>query len=121
MAKALVIKMQSYKEYKSGLLTKKECVEGRTLFRDDTLADIRHNRALDRALDELFGEVQEHNQRIGKVRDWSKAPHHKHCCCDKCAPTREDLHRKVKDFNKEVERRYQLDTESLAPSDCEPE
>ena len=69
-------------------------------------------------------------------KDWSKEPHHKHCCCNKCAPTREDLHRKVKAFNIEKGRpehmglhiEYQDETyqreytesENLAPSDCEP-
>ena len=39
--------------------------------------------------------------------DWSKAPHHPQCCCDKCAPTMEEVHRRVEEF------------ENLAPSDCE--
>jgi hypothetical protein len=41
-------------------------------------------------------------------KDWSKEPHHPQCCCDKCAPTMEEVNRRVEEF------------ENLAPSDCEP-
>jgi len=32
--------------------------------------------------------------------DWSKVPHHPQCCCDKCAPTMEEVHRRVKEFER---------------------
>lgn len=117
----LCIKIQSYKDYKDGLITKEELLDGCTFLAEHkSIADLEFDRELDRSLDELFNEVTEHNLRIGKMRDWSKAPHHRHCCCDKCAPTREDLHRKVRDFNKEAAKKAEKEV-WLGPSDCEPE
>jgi hypothetical protein len=119
-----VIKIQSYKDWKDDLITTQELLEGKTFLAEYTsLADLEFDKELEKSLDELFDEVTQHNIR---VKDWSKEPHHKHCCCDKCAPTREDLHRKVREFNKEAadkaEKQLWLgDDESLAPSDCEPE
>jgi len=145
----ILIKIQSFKDWKNGHIKKSEVIEGKTLLAEHTsVADLEFDRELDRSLDELFDEITQHNIRIAKVRDWSKAPHHEHCCCGKCAPTREDLHRKVREFNKEAKKRaekelylgppdskivsvldcdHKGDTncelcyENLAPSDCEPE
>jgi hypothetical protein len=33
-------------------------------------------------------------------KDWSKVPHHPQCCCDKCAPTKEEAQRRVEEFKK---------------------
>lgn len=119
----VLIKIQSYKDYKSGHIKKDEVLEGKTIMSDHkSPADAAFDRELDKSLDELFHEVTQHNTR---VKDWSKEPHHEHCCCNKCAPTREDLHRKVREFNKEAakkaEKQLWLGDENLAPSDCEPE
>jgi hypothetical protein len=117
----ILIKIQSFKDYKSGHIKKDEVLEGKTIMSSHkSPADAAFDRELDKSLDELFNEVQEHNIRITKVRDWIKAPHHKHCCCGKCAPTKEDLYRKVRDFNKDAAEKAEKQI-WLGPSDCEPE
>ena len=117
----ILIKIQSFKDWKNGHIKKDEVLEGKTLLSEHkSVADLEFDRELDKSLDELFSEVSEHNTRIAKARDWSKEPHHRHCCCNKCAPTREDLHRKVRDFNKEAAEKAEKQL-WLGPSDCEPE
>ena len=32
------------------------------------------------------------------MKDWPNEPHHSHCCCDKCAPTKEDAYRRAAEF-----------------------
>lgn len=34
------------------------------------------------------------------IKDWPNEPHHSHCCCDKCAPTKEERARRVTDFER---------------------
>ena len=35
---------------------------------------------------------------VETIKDWSKVPHHPQCCCDKCAPTKEEVQRRVEEF-----------------------
>ena len=53
---------------------------------------------MDQEIRELVDMTDEEVGAINAKKDWSKEPHDPHCCCDKCAPTREALHQKVKDF-----------------------
>ena len=91
------------------------------------MADLQFDRNLNRSIDELFEDVFAYNINKTGKKDWSKEPHHEHCCCDKCAPTRGDLHRKVREFNKEAAKKAEKqlwlgdEEENLCPSDCEPE
>jgi len=137
----ILIKIQSFKDWKNGHIKKSEVIEGKTILSEHkTAADVAFDKEMDQALDELFSDIQTHNIRIAKTeKDWSKAPHHKHCCCDRCAPTKEDLHRKIEEFNKEAgkntsrkivsvldcdhkgDTNCELCYENLAPSDCEEE
>lgn len=69
---ALVIRMQGFKDWKDGLITTEEMLEGK-VFREPPL------------LRKMWEQI------IARARnDWSKIPHHNLCCCDKCAPTEED-------------------------------
>jgi hypothetical protein len=71
-----IIRIQSYKDWKNGLITTEELLEGKA-FRESPL------------LRKMWEQI------IARARnDWSKVPHHHLCCCNECAPTEED--RKIK-------------------------
>lgn len=121
-----LIKMQSFKDYKSGHITKEQCKNGETVMCEhQTVRDVAFERELDEKVRDLFDNVHEHNVRIAKAKNWKNMPHHEFCCCDKCAPTREDLYNKVREFNKKTGKPeyfgLRKPEENLAPSDCEPE
>jgi hypothetical protein len=69
--------MQGYKDWKDGLLTTEELLEGK-VFREPP------------ALRKMWEQI------IARARnDWSKVPHHHLCCCSRCAPTEEDRKTKI--------------------------
>jgi len=78
--------MQSYKDWKDGLITTEELLEGK-VFREPPL------------LRKMWEQI------IARARnDWSKVPHHHLCCCEKCAPTKEDRKVKIAQHNAEMAR-----------------
>jgi hypothetical protein len=128
---AQIIRIQCFKDWKDGLITTEELLEGK-VFREPP------------ALRKMWEQI------IARARnDWSKVPHHHLCCCARCAPTEEDrkikiaMHRAeqahdLKEFIShdlacccdeclsDMERGMQefeemLEAENLTPSDCEPE
>jgi len=134
----LLIKMQSFKEWKDGLLTTEEMLAGKTYFAEcKTQTDMIFDRSMDRMVNNLFDGLED--VATTPKKDWSKEPHHKHCCCDKCAPTEEERDRRAHDFYKhedvclcydcmntrmkeEYEKNHRPadhEPENLAPSDCE--
>jgi len=64
------------------------------------LEELEREFEMDQAIRELMEEGIDENEAAEKVKKeyWSKQPHHSHCCCDKCAPTKEDVKRRAADF-----------------------
>ena len=82
---ALVIRMQGYKDWKDGLITTEELLAG-NVYREPA-----HLRMM-------------WKQIIARARnDWDNVPHHRFCCCDKCAPTEEDRKTKIALHKAELE------------------
>ena len=128
---AQVIKMQAYKDWKSGLITTEELLEGKTYFPENLTFGTGELLSFDpaiavRRMDNLFSQVFDPSPI-----DWMNMPHHEHCCCNECAPTKEDRDRIAKDFykcgddcicvecvNRRMHEEYKKH-HNLAPSDCE--
>jgi hypothetical protein len=73
---ALIIRMQGFKDWKSGLLTTEEMLAGKVYAEPPSVRKMWE-------------------QIMARARgDWEKVTHHIHCCCEKCAPT--DKERKIK-------------------------
>lgn len=129
---ALVIKIQSYLEWKDGLITTEQLLRGETHWTEEHFWKMRGiSRGSEITRDPTDVPTSKEEElpefKSGIARrlfkrffdppiDWNKKTHHLHCCCDECAPTREDLYEQVRKFNEAAKREHE---ESLAPSDSE--
>ena len=91
---AHVIRMQSFKDWKDGLITTEELLQHKTYYREPAQVVAMWEK--------IFAHNSDKYQKSGI--DWSKVPHHHLCCCDRCAPTKEDVQRKVERHNEELTR-----------------
>ncbi len=116
---ALVIKIQSYLEWKDGLITTEQLLRGETHWTEEYFLKMRGmSSSEEEQLPEFKSGIADRlfRQLFDPPIDWGKKAHHLHCCCNKCAPTRGDLYKQVRKFNEAAKKEHD---ESLAPSDCE--
>jgi len=77
------------------------------------LADLEAEYEMDRAVREVMEDFDptpaERTQMAKSKEEWNKEPHHSHCCCDKCAPTKEDVERIGADFDKQHGKAHKVD------------
>jgi len=79
------------------------------------LAELEAEYTVDEAVREL---MEDFDPTPAERTDWSKKPHHSHCCCDKCAPTKEDRDRIAADFDAK-QKEFDLDQCLACGNDCD--
>ena len=79
------------------------------------IAELEAEFEMDQAVSEL---MEDFDPTPAERTEWSKKPHHSHCCCDKCAPTKEDTERIAADFDAK-RKEFNLDHCVACGNDCD--